>query len=287
MKGWIKLHRKTLNSSIFDNPHLLKMWMWCLLKASHKGYKQLVGLEEVELKEGQFITGRNKGSLELNVNPSTFYKHLKVLEDLGMLELESNNKMTVVSVVNWRLYQGSEDEKEQPNNNKVTTKNGQKDSRVGFNNEMYNNEIAGSNVDNQGNIVNRNIKKEQQSNNKVTTKEQQSNTNKNVKKVKNEKNIEFENFFEEVWSLYPNKRGKGQVSDSKKREIFKVGEEFKRCINRYKQYVKDERKKGFEDLKYQNGSTFFNSGYIDYLDENVEEKEIKKRPPLKMVYRQL
>ena len=41
---------------------------------------------------------------------------------MGMVELESNNKMTVVSVVNWGLYQGSEDEKEQPNNNKVTTK---------------------------------------------------------------------------------------------------------------------------------------------------------------------
>lgn len=236
MKGWIKLHRRTLNSSIFDNPHLLKMWMWCLLKTSHKGYKQLVGLDEVELKEGQFITGRNKGSLELNVNPSTWYKHLKALERMEMIELESNNKMTVVNIVNWGLYQGSETEEEQ------------------------------------------------QSNNKRTTKEQQSNTNKNVK---NEKNIEIEDFFEEVWSLYPNKRGKGQVSDSKKREVFKVGEEFKRCISRYKQYVKDERKKGFEDLKYQNGSTFFNSGYIDYLDENVEVKEIKKRPPLKMVYRQL
>lgn len=122
MTGWIKLHRKVLDSSIFSNPHLLKMWMWCLLKASHKGYKQMIGLEEIELKEGQFVTGRNKGSAELNVNPSTWYKHLKVLEKMKMIELESNNKMTVVSVVNWSVYQGSEIEKEQPNNNQITTK---------------------------------------------------------------------------------------------------------------------------------------------------------------------
>lgn len=104
-------------------------------------------------------------------------------------------------------------------------------------------------------------------------------------KVKESKVNIYNAFFEEMWSLYPNKKGKGQVSDTKKKEVYEVGEEFKRCISRYEKYVKEERKKGFTDLKYQNGSTFFNSGYIDYLDENVKEKEVKKRPPLKMVYR--
>ena len=96
-------------------------------------------------------------------------------------------------------------------------------------------------------------------------------------------------YFEKMWSLYPNKVGKGRISNTKKKEIFKLGEEFKRCINRYEDYVKEERKKGFKDLKYQNGSTFFNSGYVDYLDENVidKKKELKARPPLKMVYREL
>lgn len=117
MSGWIKLHRKTLESSIFDNPHLLKMWMWCLLKASHKSYKQLVGLEEIELNEGQFITGRHKGSVELKVNPSTWYKHLKLLESMSMIDINSNNKMTVVSIVNWGLYQGNGLE----SNNEITT----------------------------------------------------------------------------------------------------------------------------------------------------------------------
>ena len=144
-KGWIKLHRKVFNSSIFDNPDLFKMWMWCLLKASHTGYKQMVGLEEVELKEGQFITGRNKGSLELNVKPTTWYKHLKVLESMGMIELESNNKMTIVTVVNWRLYQGEDLEKEQPKNNKGTTKEQQRNTNKNVKNAK--------NVKNDKNIV--------------------------------------------------------------------------------------------------------------------------------------
>ena len=122
MQGWIKLHRQTLNSPIFNNPHLLKMWMWCLLKASHKEHDLMVGLKEVKLKEGQFVTGRNKGSSELNVNPSTWYKHIKSLEKMEMVSVESNNKFTIVTVENWSIYQDSEREKEQQKNNKITTK---------------------------------------------------------------------------------------------------------------------------------------------------------------------
>lgn len=96
---------------------------------------------------------------------------------------------------------------------------------------------------------------------------------------------EYNTFFEEVWKLYPSKKGKGQISDTTKKEIYNLGEEFERCISRYIKYVEAERKKGFQELKYQNGSTFFNSGYVDYLDENVKEKEKPKIPPLRMVYR--
>ena len=141
MVGWIKLHRKTINSAIFDNPHLLKMWIWCLLKATHDEYEQMVGLEKITLKQGQFITGRNKGSAELSVNQSTWYKHIKTLEKMQMVELKSNNKKTVVTIVNWALYQGNENNcnnkittKEQQNNNKITTKEQQNNTNKNIKN---------------------------------------------------------------------------------------------------------------------------------------------------------
>lgn len=89
---------------------------------------------------------------------------------------------------------------------------------------------------------------------------------------------EHSTFFEEVWSLYPNKVGKGKISDTKKEEIYKLGDEFKRCISRYIAYVEARRKDDFPELKYQNGSTFFNSGYVDYLDKNYKDDEVKKEP---------
>lgn len=81
-------------------------------------------------------------------------------------------------------------------------------------------------------------------------------------------------FFERIWKLYPNKKGKGQVSDSKKKILYGIGfEELSRAIDRYKAgLAKDEWRKP------QNGSTFFNSGYVDYLDRNYTESEQPAQP---------
>ena len=108
MEGWVKLHRKLLEATIFQNPNLLKFWIWCLLKASHKEHKERVGLQEITLHSGQFVFGRNKAALELDMTPSTVYKYLKIMEKEQLITIESNNKFSVVSIVKWEFYQ-SED----------------------------------------------------------------------------------------------------------------------------------------------------------------------------------
>ncbi len=88
---------------------------------------------------------------------------------------------------------------------------------------------------------------------------------------------EINTYFELLWSLYPSKKGKANIFDSKKKELFKLGDEVKRAIQRYIEYVEQTRKNGFA-LEYKNGSTFFNSGYIDYLDNNYTPAPIKDIP---------
>ena len=84
------------------------------------------------------------------------------------------------------------------------------------------------------------------------------------------------NFFEQIWQMYPNKRGKAQVSASKKQCLHDIGlEEMTRAINRYKKDLANEPWR-----KPQNGSTFFNSGYVDYLDANYEDKPIQTAKPV-------
>lgn len=120
----------------------------------------------------------------------------------------------------------------------------------------------------------------QDSDSEKTTVKHQSNdseaslkhTNKNEKNVKNEKKdilckADANALFERLWKAYPNKRGKGQVSDAKKRKIAEIGEEeMRRAMARYIEDLKQD-----DWRKPQNGSTFFNSGYVDYLDANYEK----------------
>ena len=116
-KSYIKLFRKLLNSPIFENEKALKIWIWCLLKATHKEREQLVGQQIVKLKKGDFVFGRKQAAEELKMTESTIYKYIKLLEKLQMISIKSNNKFSVVSIEKWEDYQIEE----LKSNNKVAT----------------------------------------------------------------------------------------------------------------------------------------------------------------------
>lgn len=126
MNGWIRLYRQLLESPVFENEKALKIWIWCLLKATHTDREQLVGLKVVNLQKGQFIFGRKKASEELNINENTIYKYIKMLEQLEMITTNSNTKFTIITIRKWDEYQyiGEEEitTEEQQNNSGVTTK---------------------------------------------------------------------------------------------------------------------------------------------------------------------
>jgi uncharacterized protein YdaU (DUF1376 family) len=93
--------------------------------------------------------------------------------------------------------------------------------------------------------------------------EHMENENENI----NISNKDIDTFYESIWRLYPKKEGKGQVSLTQKKKLYSIGlEEMTRAIERY---VK--AKQGKDKQYLQNGSTFFNSGYVDYLDANYQE----------------
>lgn len=88
----------------------------------------------------------------------------------------------------------------------------------------------------------------------------------------------LEDFFESVWKLYPIKKGKGKVSKTKKQKLQRIGYgQIRRCVERFVKDMESERR----DRKYwMHGSTFFNSGYVDYLDENYGPGIVEKEPEL-------
>jgi predicted phage replisome organizer len=83
-------------------------------------------------------------------------------------------------------------------------------------------------------------------------------------------------FFEEIWKLYPDKRGKYSIKEKKKKELQEVG--FEKISIAIERYIKDVelRRIDFQELSYKNGSTFFNTAYMDYLDDDFEFYKTKE-----------
>lgn len=133
--GWIKVHRALLYNSIFSGIKLLKVFLWCLLKATHTQHDQLVGKQFVKLNPGQFVTGRIKAGAELSLAPSTAWEYLKVLENNNTIRIESNNKFSIVTVINWEFYQGTNEKSDNRDNNKKAANSQQNNTNKKGNND--------------------------------------------------------------------------------------------------------------------------------------------------------
>lgn len=117
MDGWVKIHRKVMNHAVFTDPYIFRLWIICLMKATYTQRSVAVGSQKVELKPGQFITGRESLADEYNsglktksqhVDARTIWRWIKRLETWGSLSINSSNKFSVITIVNWGEYQDFE-----------------------------------------------------------------------------------------------------------------------------------------------------------------------------------
>ncbi len=78
-KGKILVDRNLEDDPIFDNPKILKVWIWCLMRANHSPANVLIGNQYVQVKRGQFITGRKEAAKALKMPESTVRNYLDFL----------------------------------------------------------------------------------------------------------------------------------------------------------------------------------------------------------------
>ena len=118
--GWIKFYRKIEDSIVFENPKLLKVWIWCLFKAAYTDKKVVIGKQIVDIMPGQFVFGRVKAAEALKMSDRTVYDYIKLLEKLGMISVKSNNKYSVITIEKWGLYQEDNTEIQQQTTSQTT-----------------------------------------------------------------------------------------------------------------------------------------------------------------------
>lgn len=139
--GYIKLWRKSLRSGLMQNPILWTFWTYCLLKASHRKTKTRVGYQEVILEPGQFVFGLKAASKETGLSVQNLRTSLKYLRYTTNLTIRTTNKYSIISIVNWHIYQGTDCEdntqgNKQLTNNQQTTNNKQECKEYKENNSI-------------------------------------------------------------------------------------------------------------------------------------------------------
>lgn len=130
--GWIKLHRKLVDNPIFKNDKLFRVFMYCLLKASHKEHDQLVGDSVVALKSGQLATGRKAISNATGLSEQNIKTAFSKLKALGILTIKPTNKYSIITIANWDLHQQDNQQvtnKQPASNQHVTTNNNVKNDK--------------------------------------------------------------------------------------------------------------------------------------------------------------
>lgn len=105
MGDWFKVHRSIIESAVFEDAEVFKIWMYILCKASYYEHDAMFQKSVVHIKIGEFATGRKKIARETGISESRVYRALKILEQLGSINIKSNSKYSVISVVNWGKYQ--------------------------------------------------------------------------------------------------------------------------------------------------------------------------------------
>lgn len=117
VRGWIKLWRKLIDDEVFQDSVLLKILIWCLLKACHKVESFPVrtgrGITTVTLEPGQLLFGRNQAAKELKIPPATVQRKMVRLEKLGFLIIQVSRHYSTISIIKWETYQGIDIEDDQ------------------------------------------------------------------------------------------------------------------------------------------------------------------------------
>lgn len=138
-EGWVKLHRSMLDSPIFSNAELLRLWVYLLMHAAHTEADIMVGNQMIHLKPGQLVTGRKKISRDLGLDESKIRRLINKLELAENVTITPTNKFTLVTIANWDFFQGREEkatsktaDNRPTNDQQMTTNKNEKNYKKSF-----------------------------------------------------------------------------------------------------------------------------------------------------------
>ena len=106
MNGYVKLHRKMTEWEWYTDVNTKAVFLHLLLMANYKdGY-----YKGMEIKRGQVITGRKALARVLGLSEQTVRTSLNRLKSTNEITIKSTNKLSLVTIENYDLYQSDDAE---------------------------------------------------------------------------------------------------------------------------------------------------------------------------------
>lgn len=150
-QGWVKIHRTILDSKTFSRLTAIQklIAIYIILNANHKDgiwydkYKNI----EVPVKRGQLIVSRKTiieewFSNDKDVTDRKLRTALDKLEKFNFLTKHSTNNYTLLTVVNYDIYQSSIEESDQDNDHETTMRRPRNDHETTLNKNDNNDKNA-------------------------------------------------------------------------------------------------------------------------------------------------
>lgn len=123
-QGWFKLHRELFEKAIWQSstPEQKVILITLLGMANHQGKEWEWKGKQFKAEPGQFVTSIDSiiKRCGKGISPQNIKSAIKKFEKYNFLTNESTKTGRLITIVNWRVYQGIEIESNQQSNQQVT-----------------------------------------------------------------------------------------------------------------------------------------------------------------------
>ena len=105
--GWIKFYREWLDNPIItkDSEHLA-VWTYLFVKAIHTEKDSIFRGKQITLKAGQLLALQKDICEILKIEPTKLRRILKMLKSAELIDYQTDNHKTLITLVVWGFYQG-------------------------------------------------------------------------------------------------------------------------------------------------------------------------------------
>ena len=114
-KGWIKLYRSIRSSWVWEDYEMTHYWLDLIFMMNHKEGKVSLGKQLIKVKPGQKVTSLRKLAARWDISKDKVKRILKMFEQDDMITVKMAHNATVITVVNYWLYQLSDGKRRDTN----------------------------------------------------------------------------------------------------------------------------------------------------------------------------